>query len=160
MASGAGLNRVGFRGGKIILTCTKDGTYDSGIVMSEAMAFSKWLFQLRVEGSGSGTVSGWSVTLYGTIDPTAFDLYEQYFEGQWKAITPVISPLTLLPATSWVGIPAPSTEDASPDAYAWANPLTATGLALYSPAPWIAVRAVAVGSSSTGAIDVLAFAIP
>ena len=155
MASGAGLNRVGFRGGKIILTCTKDGTYDSGIVMSEAMAFSKWLFQLRVEGSGSGTVSGWSVTLYGTIDPTAFDLYEQFNAGGYTT-----NPLTLLPTTSWVGIPAPSTEDTSPDAYAWANPLTATGLSLYSPAPWIAVRAVAVGSSSTGAIDVLAFAVP
>ena len=137
------------------MSCSGNGTFDSGIQMSEAIAFSKWLFQLRVQNTEGGTVSGWSVTLYGTIDPQAFDLYDQYNAGGWTT-----NPLTLLPATSWVAIPAPSTEGASPDAYTWANPLTATALALYSPAPWIAVRAVAVGSSSTGAIDVLGFAVP
>jgi len=153
MASGAGLNRVGARGGKLLVQCTGDGTYDSGIVMPEAIGFTKWLFQFVKLGTTS--VTGWSVTIYGTIDPAAYDLNDQYLQGGWTT-----NPLTQLPTTSWVPIPAPSTEDTAPDAYAWANPLTATTSALYTNAPWVAVRAVAVGSGSAGAISVYGFAVP
>lgn len=153
MASGAGLNRVGARGGKLLLTAAGDGTYDSGIVMTEAFGFSKWNFQITATTSAAPT--GWSVTFYGTIDPQAYDLNDLYFEGGWTT-----NPLTLLPASSWVPIPAPETEDTSPDAFAWHNPITATGQALYSNAPWVAIRAVAIGSSSQGGINVYGFAIP
>jgi len=154
MASGAGLNRVGFHGGKPVLTCSGDGTYDSGIVMSEAMAFSKWVFQIIP--TQSAAPSGWSVTCYGTIDPKANELWEQYFEGGWGTT----SPLTLLPATSWFQIVSQSTET-SGDTAVWSNPLTASGQHLYTPVPFVAVRVVAVGTStnSTG-ITVLAFAVP
>ena len=135
------------------MSCSVDGTYDSGMVMLEAIGFSKWTFQLRTQGDfASVGPSGWSVTVYGTVDPQAYTNHQQWIQFGGT--------LTQIPASSWVPIPAPATEDTSPDVYAWHNPLTATGQALYSSAPWAAIRVVAIGSGTNGAIDVLGFAVP
>ena len=119
--------------------------------MNEAIGFSKWLFQWTPTGSAAPSASGWSVTCYGTIDPAVYDLNDALTQTGVKGT---------LPTTSWVQIPAPSVEGTSPDASTWANPLTASTQALYTNAPWVAVRVVAVGSTSTGGITVFAFAVP
>jgi hypothetical protein len=122
--------------------------------MTEAIAFSKWLFQITP--STTAAPSGWSVTVYGTIDPAAYNLKDAYDAGGWTT-----NPLTLLPTTSWVAIPSPETEDTSPDTFAWHNPITGSGQALYTNAPWAAIRVVAIGTTTNGSsINVYGFAVP
>lgn len=113
---GSSVTSVGSKGGKVLVAFTASGQ-DTGSLfphMSEATRWGKWLFQL------TGTGTGYSVTVYGTIDiPTAYNLPGNNAE--------------------WFELPAPSTESGS----AWSNPLTIPdNRALYVTAPLVAIRAV------------------
>lgn len=125
--------------------------------MLEAIGFSKWMFQYK--SFTSTAPSGWTVTVYGTIDYQAYDNNQATIQfGNNASSDPEYATFD---TNNWVPIPAPSTEDTSPDAYAWHNPLTAAGQALYSSSPWAAVRVVAVGSGTNNtSIYVLGFAVP
>lgn len=125
--------------------------------MLEGIGFSKWLFQYK--SFSSAAPSGWTVTVYGTIDYQAYDNNNLVIQFGNNASTQ--PGYVAFDPNNWVPIPAPSVEGTSPDAYTWANPLTAAGQALYSSAPWAAVRVVAVGSSTHGSgIQVLGFCVP
>ncbi len=119
------------------------GVNDSGW-FATPIGMSKYTFQLV----GGGT--GYSVSVYGTIDPTAYLSYTQHygsdgFEGS-------------VPATSSGLLPAPSEQSGTGN---MANPLTSTALFLYCNMPLVAVRAVLTASATpTGSVSLIGFAIP
>ena len=151
--SGAGLNFAN----KVLLRCaaSASATYDSatqyGPLMWEAAFFSKTSIQLIALGETTA-ITGWSVTCYGTHDFRALGMSQSPPKGVPAGFT--------LPSTSWVPIAAPESEDASPDAFAWSNPLTGFGQSLFSPEPWVAIRVVATATSATGDIAVIATRTP
>lgn len=153
MPSGAGLNRFGSYGGVAILsTSATSGTVDSGAIVAGGEFFSKWSFQI-IPFAPSTSFSGHSIVVYGTIDPNAI----LYYQNQLQGTTPNLGDF---PSTSWFPLPAPSSEDAAPDTYAWANPLTTAGQSLYSPMALTAIRALDTITDGTGAVTLLAMAIP
>ena len=90
----------------------------------------------------TGTGTGYSVTMYGTID--ADTAYNVPGNGAY-----------------WFELPAPSTESGGGDAFVWSNPMTlGVGTsALYVQAPLVAVRAVSAGVVA-GTVELLAFVQP
>ena len=158
MASGASLNRYGPNGGYPFFYVqgtggiaigqplnNVNGTYDSGPIAVEAIGFSKWAFQL-----GGQFTRGWSVTIYGTIDPIAYVAWQANIQG---LTTPPV-----VPASSWAKLPAPAEETGTGVS---TNPMTATGVILpYNLSGLVAVRAVAVASSADAPLQAWAFAIP
>jgi hypothetical protein len=76
MASGAGANRWGREGGVPILTAVPGTavTFDSGIWGVEAGYWTTWTF-MGVRLYSADTITGWTVTIYGTIDPRAYQLF-------------------------------------------------------------------------------------
>ena len=97
MASGAGVNTVGNKGGLLLLTVppgastpisvsspqsaygsnngqtnnpwvATSGT-DSGIVLVEAKGFTKWTFQIIGPGVGATGTAAFNISIYGTVDP-------------------------------------------------------------------------------------------
>jgi hypothetical protein len=146
--SGAGLNYVNAQA--LYVGATTGGAYDSGIVGAEGAFFSKTSLQIV---ANTAAITGWSVVCYGTHDIRALYQANKFpVEFAPKNFT--------FPTTSWVPIAAPSSEDASPDSYAWANPLTALGVSLFSPEPWVALRVVATADSATGDIAVIYTRVP
>ena len=147
--SGAGLNYVNVQA--LYVGATTGGTYDSGIVAcADGTFFSKSSIQLITD---SDSISGWSVTCYGTHDIRA--LYQaRGYPTEYAAEN------FTFPTTSWVPIAAPESEDASPDAYAWSNPLTDIGQSLFSPEPWVALRVEATADDASGSIAVIITRIP
>jgi hypothetical protein len=168
--SGAGLNRVGQRGGRILLatnlaTATANatplvsygtiGVNDSGACMFESIAFSKTVFQVLGSSSivGTGTANG-AFTIYGTVSQAAYEL-------------PIGS--TAVSPGDWIELPAPATETAG-DTAAWANPILVGNFAGFSPtfayfnvAPMVAYRVVytvAQTGLTAGIVSVVAFAVP
>ena len=162
MASGAGLNRVAQQGGKPLLlidiTATAVstpltgygtiGSNDSGLVMLEAIGFTKWAFCLV------GNTTGQSVTIYGTLDPIASQAWNTPHNG------PKGGPdgSTVVPAGSWFKLPGPSEQTGTGGI---SNPLVAATPLLNVSMPLVAVRAVlTVTSSPAGDCQVLGFAVP
>lgn len=180
MASGAGLNRVGQRGGKLLLggllatTAAvvnpqagygNIGLNDSGLVMSEQIGFSKNVFQV-IGGPYVGTMTAnLQITVYGTIDPVAYAAFDEPPAAGGGVGS------TLVPASSWIPLPAPATESAG-DTFQWSNPIivgTFAGFspvaALYNSAPFVAYRVVvttagAFTTTGTGYVSVIGFATP
>src|SRR5487761_2072814 len=156
MASGAGLNVWGNSGGVTLLSLNPSapivasplagygttGVNDSWLTAgnnssTDATGFTKWLFQL-VPADGSTTFSGYSVTLYGTIDSRA---YRQIANGNNPGQTTGIT----LPAGAWFVLPSPADQTGTGTP---ANPLTATNPFLNVSLPLVAVRAVLTASST------------
>ena len=142
---GSNIVSVGSRAGKPIFTFTAGGE-DTGSLMAvppgtpglwECSRWTKWMFQLV------GTGTGYSVTMYGTIDTAT--AYNEPGNGHF-----------------WFELPAPSTESGGGDAFVWSNPLTlGVGTsALYVQAPLVAVRAVSAAGAVTGTVELLAFVQP
>lgn len=161
MASGAGLNRVGQYGGRLLLSASTAvtpvatpltgygtiGGSDSGPIMWEGIGFSKWGFQIL----GGGT--GYSVSVYGTLDPVLF----KYLDTPGTAGTPQALAL-IVPASSWFLLPAPSSETGTG---ADANPMVAANPTMLASRPLVAVRAVVTATATpTGVISVVGFATP
>jgi hypothetical protein len=166
VASGAGLNRVGARGGVPFFNfnpnipygpvsmVTGNGPFDSGIQMLEGVGFGKWTFQLI------GTFTGYSVTVYGTIDPIILTTAYQNSTNlnvPTLALNALRGNTTLVPATSWFPLAAPSDQGGTGQN---TNPLIQTGSYLFSSGNFVAVRAVITGTTATGSINVLGFATP
>jgi hypothetical protein len=141
---GSSITSVGGAGGKPVFTFTASGQ-DSGVlpIVSECSRWPKWMFQLV----GAGT--GYSVTLYGTIDTVT--AYQDFPAAQ--------QPVNNYGSTGneWFPLPAPSVEVGG-DAFTWTNPLT-LGNALYVTAPLVAVRAVSAGVV-VGEVSLLVFSLP
>jgi len=182
MASGAGLNRWGNQGGVTLLAglsstttavatpltgygtvATQNGKAlpggnDSGLWGCAAMGFTKWVFQLL------GTLTGVSVTIYGTIDPNAYLVYTANAANDGPTTGTLYIPGTALgqavsvPASSWFALPGPSEASGTGGI---ANPLTATTTLLVSSLPLVAVRAVVTTAAAvTGTGSVVGFAVP
>jgi len=169
MASGAGLNRVGQRGGEILLyhvnanvsaitvtvpTAPSYGTLganDSGIIMPEGIGFTKWTFQILQVGSTAA--SGYSFTLYGTVSQGAYTAFQNGRTGVFTATTsPDVQPV------NWFQLPAPSEQGGTAVVV---NPLTAVGQVLTVSMPLVAVRAVLTASATPlGTVDLVGFAVP
>lgn len=137
---GASCKTVGSLGAKTILSTAAAGTTQSGVQMTEARGFRNWMFTL------AGTFTGFSVTIYGTIDPAAL-----LANGQPNPNYPVPGAA----GGNWFAL-NPGTSATSPADVA--NPLTV--MTSYCPfgSPLVAVCAVAVGTAPTGTCNVLAFA--
>jgi hypothetical protein len=142
---GSNIVSVGNRAGKPIYTFTA-AAEDTGSLMAvppgtpglwEAARWGKWLFQL------TGTGTGYSVTMYGTIDVAT--AYDEPGNGHF-----------------WFELPAPSTESGVGDAFVWSNPMTlGVGTsALYVNVPLVAVRALSGAGPVTGTVNLLAFVQP
>jgi hypothetical protein len=192
MASGAGLNRVGTLGGVPLLTVLPGastpvavtiGNYgtnsgmpvlpntatvgtDSGVQMLSAAGFTKWTFCLIGPGVLAATTAAFTISLYGTIDPT---LLTQAYQTGGNAIgvqgkdPSFTTSLTAIPASSWFLLPAPSEQAGTGSV---TNPIvtSATGASILTvSAPLVAVRAVLTGTApttGTAGITVLGFAVP
>lgn len=129
--------------------------------MAEGIGMKTWQFQMI--GAGA-TASGYTVTLYGTFDPAAYNLY--YRLGQYAPN--LVAPNTtgrgsvLLPSTSWIILPGASEQSGTGLSQ---NPMTSgsggfTSQVLVVSLALVAVRAVASVATPTGDIQVLGFAIP
>jgi hypothetical protein len=150
--SGAGLNRSGVNGGVAILqTSETSGTVSSGLIVEGGQFFSKWTFQL-IPLAPSTTFSGHSVAVYGTIDPQAIILWQQFRQGQ-------IADLSSFPSTSFFQLPAPA-DGSTGDLSVWNNPLTDVGQCLYTPMPLVGVAAVDTITDGSGGVALLMMSIP
>lgn len=137
---GASQKTIGNKGGKVILSTSAAGTTNGSVQMVEARGYKNWMFSL------AGTFTGFSVTIYGTVDPNAITdarvANPNYpvpgaAGGNWFALNS--------------GPPATSPADV-------VNPLTTNTQYLPFSMPLVAVCAVAVGTGPTGTVNVLAFA--
>jgi hypothetical protein len=128
---------------KVILsTSAASATSSPTPQMTEACGYSEWDFGL------TGIFTGYSVTIYGTLDPAAVNQ-----DG---------SPNVNYPAPgaaggAWFGLQAPLPES-SDDAFQYFNPLTAITENLHYKGALVAVCAVATGTSQTGTVNVVAWA--
>jgi hypothetical protein len=167
MASGAGLNKVGNNGGVFLLTSVTSaatpiavtaptapaygtlGANDSGIVMAEGIAFTKWAFQIIQQGTTAA--SGYTFTLYGTISPGAHTAFMNQRVGIYTNTTDVRG-------MNWFQLPAPSEQGGTSVVV---NPLTALGQVMLVSMPLVAVRAVLTATSTPlGQVAVIGFAVP
>lgn len=160
MASGAGLNRYGPGGGVPFFYANTangvaqsqpitaaSGTFDSGPIAVEAIGFSKWGFQLAQIGAAA--VTGYSATIYGTLDPEAYISWQRIISGGAAAT---------INANNWFKLPAPAEQTGTGTS---ANPITALGTILpYNLSPLVAVRCVLTAAAATGTVQVYAMAIP
>jgi hypothetical protein len=163
VASGAGLNRVGARGGEVLLTLSPNSTsLDSGTQMSEAIAMKTWTFQIIGPGAAA---AGYTVTLYGTIDPAAYDNVFGRPGPDPVTGAPAVKASgkgnLLVPATSWFALPGPAEQGGTGT---MTNPMVSgTSNILQVSMALVAVRAVAVigtAPAPTLGIQVLGFATP
>jgi hypothetical protein len=171
-ASGAGLNRVGEEGGITLLSLQTTatalaspttgygtiGVNDSGIQMLEAIGLTKWVFLL----GGATNLSGWSVTIYGTIDSVAYQAWQPAnysAAGLYGQSTGGPRGSTVVSAGSWFVLPGPSEQGTTGSI---GNPLTSTTPILTSSLPLVAVRAVLTTLTGTpaSACTVQGFAVP
>lgn len=166
MAGNAGLNRVGEYGGVPLLSLSPSstavaapttaygtiGTSDSGLILPEAIGFTKWTFSLA--GLNAAAIAGYTVTIYGTIDPTAFQAWKPENNG------PNGGPngSTIINPGSWFVLPGPEEETGTGP---MANPLTATAPMLFASGALVGIRAVLTAIASPGpAAVVYGFAVP
>jgi hypothetical protein len=164
MASSAGLNRVGLKGGETLLKLTANsaGTaLDSGLQMAEAAGMKTWQFQF--DGLGSTTV-GYTVTLYGTFSRSAYDIYHQLGNYTPTLVNPATTGRgsTLLPLTSFFVLPGPSEQSGTGLSL---NPMVSGGAAFTSSVLVVSmaltfVRAIAVVTGTPSDVEVIGFAIP
>lgn len=161
MSSSAGLNRWGPNGGfpfffgnrsgtatDLPQTLGASGSVDSGPIGVEAIGFSKWGFQLIQYGSTA--LTGYSATIYGTLDPIAYRAWQAAIQGL-AAVT--------VPATSWFILPSPAEQTG---AGVSTNPITQTGVVLpYNLSPLVAVRCVlTTDGTGAGTANVVGFGVP
>ena len=160
--SQAGQNRVGSRGGVTLLTLipTSAGTQlDSGIQMCEAIGFKTWEFQLI--GAGAQT-AGYSVTLYGTLGRSAYEIYFPSYDGpngEYYNQAGTGRGSTLLPTTSWFSLPGASEQSGT--GYSLNPIVSGTSQVLVVSMALVAVRALAtvIGTPASG-VQCIGFAIP
>lgn len=159
-------NTVGVTIDTLPSVITSSGTYDSGLQMADAIGHYKWSFQVI----GSPNAGTFSATIYGTIDPAAYDLW---MTGSYPAPPAGLaqggSPFgnvsragigqgsTALPVSSWFVLPAQSEQGTFGLA---SNPITSTQIVLpYQLSGLVAVRCVIVTTGvASGTLQVLAFA--
>lgn len=141
---GASQYTVGSLGGKVLYTANApaNGTYFSGPTMTEARGFKNWVFSLATPT----TISGYSVTVYGTLDSSAV-----LQNGQPNPNYP--NPGSA--GGNWFAL-NPGTSAAAPADVA--NPLTATSSYCPFSGPLVAVCVAVVASTASGTINVLGFA--
>ncbi len=183
MASGAGGNRVGSLGGLPILRlrptatpftgwATGYGTIglnDSGLVLIEGEAFTKWRIQLAPEGpltSGltggvaSGALpSGYEVSIFFTIDRSAYMALGSttYPTAQNQSYPgPNGGPMgsQIVPPGSWVLADEPSAQGGSSG-----NPLTSSTPFFSIGNTVVALRAVLTGVTPTPAAGAIVYAM-
>ena len=128
---------------------------DSGVFLTEAKGFTKWVFQLLGPGA---TAAGYTITILGTIDPQV-----QYSidVSQQNPQTPsnLYGSRTSIPATNWFVIPGPSEQTGTGT---MANPLVSGTTQIFQAnLPLTAVRAVltTIGTPTASAY-VVAMAVP
>lgn len=182
MSSGAQLNRWGTGGGVPLLNLTASatavsspltaygtlGVNDSGAFVTP-IGLQTYTFQIiqpplgTPAPTGAVAPTGYEVTIFGTIDPIAYQAYE--LNGGSDAFTsvtgtngPLYAVTLAVPATSWAPLPGPSEQTGTGTS---ANPMTATGMFFQAKIALVAVRAVltAVNSAAGNAI-VYGFAVP
>lgn len=159
-ASGAGLNRA-----STIALSIQDptitvvgsprtaygttGVNDTGPipVLAEARDFTKWTFSLL--GSGSG----YSFTIYGTLDPLAYAAWKNEMNPNLY-INSAVKPSP--PASSWFILPAPSEQSGTGSV---ANPLTDTAPLLQYSGTLVGVRVVLTGSATPAGLRQVAIEV-
>lgn len=157
MASGSQLNRWGTNGGELLLSLTPSatavatplanygtiGVNDSGAFITP-IGLSKVTFQIIGPGA---TAAGYTVSVYGTIDPTAYFAYtansanDGITAGTAKNTTQAnYGVVYTIPATSWQLLPAPSEQSG---AGVVANPMvTGTSTFMQVSGAFVAYRVV------------------
>ena len=119
--------------GPVLLASTSAASLTTAPMMLEAFRLHKWNFAL------SGTFTGYSVAIQGTIDPNT--------SGYLGGPTPT--------GTSWFLLSGPSQQGGEG---VEANPLTTTTMSLQYDGQLKAVRAVITGTAQTGTVYVYGFA--
>ena len=126
---------------KTLFSLTAAG--NSGVQLVEAAGFSDWNFQL------TGTFTGFTVTLYGTLDPAVrTDL----------AGASATYPLPGAAGGAWFALPARAVESTG-DTNVFNNPLTAITQGFRYQGPLVAVIAVATVATPTGTCNCLGWAV-
>jgi hypothetical protein len=146
------------------------GVNDSGGALAEARGFTKWTFSLI--NIGTVALAGYTVTLYGTVDPNANQTWWYACQGRTPSGTSALPaggvPNALgsaaqgyypgIPTSSWFVLPGPSEAGTGGGI---ANPLTPTTPIFTVNLPLNMVRAVVTANSAaTGTFNVAAQAIP
>lgn len=132
------------------ITLAANATADSGPLAVEGIGFSKWAFQLSQVGATA--LSGYSVSIYGTISPLAYSAWQQKSSG-------TAGDAIVVPTTDWFLLPAPDEQTGTGIS---TNPIVATGVVLpYNLSPLVAVRAVVTADATpAGTLQVYYFGIP
>jgi hypothetical protein len=121
-----------------VVSTTTAGNF--GPFFVEAPGFDHWAFQL------TGTWTGFTATIYGTLDPTVLS-------GPALANTSYPTPGSA--GAAWVLLYGPSETAGAPQA----NPLTAITQLLESKIPWLAIYVVITTSTPTGTCNVVGWAV-
>src|SRR5271166_1037581 len=119
------ISSVGNAGAVLLVAAV--ATITTGPLMLDAKRMTKWNWYL------SGTFTGFSVTIQGTIDP-----FTAGFIGASSTQTPAPAP-----NANWFNIPAEAVQGGTGIE---ANPLTNNTMSLSYDRPLMAVRAVVVGT--------------
>jgi hypothetical protein len=146
------------------------GGNDSWGFASEVRAFSKFIFNL--EQIGTVALSGFAVTIYGTVSPLAYQTFQYAIQGRNPAGQTALpfggnaqalassaqGFIPGIPAAAWSVLMGPN-EQASGGASA--NPLTPTNPFFQGTGPISAIRAVVTtNTTATGSFNVAFQGIP
>jgi len=117
--------------------------------MFEAIGFKTWSFQHL------GGTTGYSVSIYGTIDPALYKYLDTTESANFNPATLA----TIVPASSWVLLPSPAENTGTGTV---ANPMVSgTSNFLQFSGTLVAVRAVLTATTTpTGTGTVVGFATP
>lgn len=148
MSGNTGPLRVPARKPKVLINTSGAGTVN-GTPWVDASGFKDWTFSLCSATVG-GTITGWSVSIYGTLDPNVLN-------ADGVTVNPNY-PAPGAAGASWFLLPAESVETTG-DTATFANPLTALSQVLRYKGPLLAVCAVSVGTAPTGTINVVGWAV-
>lgn len=174
MPSGAQLNRWGNSGGVPLLALTSSATAVASplaaygtLAVNDSGAFVTPIglqtYTFQIVQSGQAAPSGFEVTIYGTIDPIAYQAYTvnggvDGFTSVTGTSGPNFGVTFAIPATSWAPLPGPSENSGTGQSL---NPITGTGIFFQAKIALVAVRAVLTGvNSAAGNCTVLGFAVP
>lgn len=123
---------------------------NSGIVLFEAIGLKEFGFMMVPHVVGAATPTGFSATIYGTIDPNVL-----LDNGQPNPAYPAPGAA----GGAWFELPS-ATAGSGNDTQTYANPITAITQALYYRGPaLVAVYVVLTASAQTGAVDVVGWAV-
>ena len=143
------------------------GFNDSGGVCGEARNFKQWTFALE-QATTSGALSNISVTLYGTVNPAAWQTWWNAIQGRnnyganpplaIQGITNAAGYVPGIPPQTWFPLPGPSEQSGTGGI---ANPITPVTPLLTVNMPLVLVRAVVTAASTpTGTFHVSCTAVP